>query len=147
MRFPRNKQIFRGQLDVAAFAGVMFILLVFILLHSQLVFTPGVPIRLPVADELPGVIGRSLVVSIDAQGQFYFDNQITHERVLRQRLSERVMESGEPWTLIIQADEAVSSGRVMELMALARKAGIKDAAWGTRPSHSSTNQLPAALLP
>ena len=70
MRFPRNKQIFRGQLDVAAFAGMLFILLVFILLRSQLVFTPGVPIRLPVEDELPGVIGpRLVVVSLDATGQ------------------------------------------------------------------------------
>jgi biopolymer transport protein ExbD len=147
MRFPRNKQIFRGQLDVAAFAGVLFILLIFILLHSQLVFTPGVPISLPVADELPGVIGQSLVVSVDAQGQFYFDNQVTHERLLRQRLSERVTATREPLTLIIQADEAVRSGRVMELLALARKAGVRDAAWGTRPPPGATNRVPALQAP
>jgi biopolymer transport protein ExbD len=75
MRFPRNKQIFRGQLDVAAFASVLFILLIFMLLHSQLVFTPGVPIRLPEADGLPGVKGDKRIVSIDASGQYYFDNR------------------------------------------------------------------------
>ena len=53
MRFPRNRQIFRGQLDVAAFASVLFLLLIFILLRSQLVFTPGVPIRLIEADDTP----------------------------------------------------------------------------------------------
>jgi biopolymer transport protein ExbD len=147
MRFPRNKQIFRGQLDVAAFAGVLFILLVFILLHSQLVFTPGVPIRLPVADELSGVIGRSVVVSVDARGQFYFDNQLTHERLLLSRLKEEVVATSEPLTLIIQADEAVNSGRVMELISLAKQAGVKDAAWGTGPSSSTTNRAPALQLP
>ena len=105
MRFPRNKQIFRGQLDVAAFAGVFFLLLIFVLLQSQLVFTPGVPIRLPEAEDLPGVIGRSVVVAVDASGQYYFDNQLTHERLLRQRLQEEVGAAREPLTLIIQADK------------------------------------------
>ena len=146
MRFPRNKQIFRGQLDVAAFAGMLFILLVFILLRSQLVFTPGVPIRLPVAEELPGVIGRSVVVSVDATGQFYFENQITHERLLRARLSNLAAEAPEPLTLIIQADEAVSTGRVMELVSLARQAGVKVGAWATRPP-SPANQRAPALSP
>ncbi len=147
MRFPRNKQIFRGQLDVAAFAGVFFILLIFILMHSRLVFTPGVPIRLPTADDLPGVIGRSVVVSVDAGGQYYFDNQVTPERRLRTRLSEEVAAAREPLTLIIQADEDVSSGRMMDLMTLARKAGVKDVAWAGRPSTPSTNRVPALLNP
>ena len=146
MRFPRNKQIFRGQLDVAAFAGMLFILLVFILLRSQLVFTPGVPIRLPVAEELPGVIWRSVVVSVDATGQFYFENQITHERLLRSRLSNLAAEAPEPLTLIIQADEAVSTGRVMELVSLARQAGVKVGAWATRPP-SPANQRAPVLSP
>jgi biopolymer transport protein ExbD len=142
MRFPRNKQIFRGQLDVAAFASVLFILLIFVLLHSQLVFTPGVPIRLPEADDLPGVIGPTRVVAVDANGQFYFDNQLTYERVLRQRLKEEVAASREPLTLIIKADEAVSAARVMELVVIARKAGMKDAAWATRPATSETIRAP-----
>jgi biopolymer transport protein ExbD len=143
MRFPRNKQIFRGQLDVAAFASVLFLLLVFMLLHSQLVFTPGVPIRLPEAEDLPGVIGQTLVVSVDASGQYYFDNQVTHERVLRQRLSEEVAASREPLTLVIQADEAVAASRIMQLVVLARKAGMKDSVWATRPPFSGATQFPS----
>ncbi len=142
MRFPRNKQIFRGQLDVAAFASVLFILLIFMLLHSQLIFTPGVPIRLPEADDLPGVIGQTRVVSVDASGQYYFDNQLTHERVLRQRLLEEVTASREPLTLVIQADEAVTSSRIMRLVVLARKAGVKDSVWATRPPVSRANEFP-----
>jgi biopolymer transport protein ExbD len=143
MRFPRNKQIFRGQLDVAAFASVLFILLIFMLLHSQLIFTPGVPIRLPEADDLPGVIGQTRVVSVDASGQYYFDNQVTHERVLGQRLLEEVRDSREPITLVIQADEAVTSSRIMQLVVLARKAGVKDSVWATRPPVSGTHAFPS----
>jgi biopolymer transport protein ExbD len=144
MRFPRNKQIYRGQLDVAAFASVLFILLIFVLLHSQLVFTPGVPIRLPEASELPGVIGHTVVVAIDASGQYYFDNQITHERLLHRRLSEEVAASREPITLIIQADKAVSWDRIVELWVLAHRAGVKYAAGATRPPSSGGNRAPAS---
>ena len=147
MRFPRNKQIFRGQLDVAAFAGVLFIMLIFVLLQSQIVFTPGVPIRLPEADDMPGVVGQTRVVAVDASGQFYFDNQITHERLLQQRLKEEVGASREPITLIIQADEAVSAKKIKELLVLARRAGVRDAAWATRPPASVTNGAAASRLP
>jgi len=137
MRFPRNRQIFRGQMDVAAFAGVVFILLMFVLLHTRLVFTPGVPIRLPEAEELSGVTGHTIVVAVDASGQFYFDNQLTHERLLQQRLSEEVMDSREPVTLVIQADKAVSWDNLAKLGLLARKAGVRDAVLATRPPISS----------
>ena len=140
MRFPRNRQIFRGQLDVAAFAGVVFILLVFVLLHSRLVFTPGVPIRLPEADELSGVRGPTIVVAVDASGQYYFDNQLTHERTLHQRLAWEVTASREALTLVIQADKAVPWDHLAKLVLLARKAGVKDAVLATRPPISSAAQ-------
>ena len=135
MRFPRNKQIFRGQLDIAAFAGVLFILLIFVLLHSQLVFTPGVPIRLPEAEDLPGVIGQhNPVVAVDASGQYYFENQIAREDLLRQRLAEEVNASREPVTLIIQADKSVTWDDLQKLSLLARKAGIRSVMLATRPA-------------
>ena len=147
MRFPRNRQIFRGQLDVAAFAGVVFILLMFVLLHTRLVFTPGVPIRLPEAEELSGVIGRTVVVAVDASGQYYFDNQLTHERLLRQRLTEEVNASREAVTLVIQADRAVSWENLAKLGLLARKAGVKDAVLATRPPVSSPHHATPTAEP
>jgi biopolymer transport protein ExbD len=147
MRFPRNRQIFRGQLDVAAFAGVLFMLLVFVLLHSRLVFTPGVPIRLPEADELSGVIGHTIVVTVDASGQYYFDNQLTHERILRTRLIEEVNSSREPVRLVIQADKAVTWDNLAKLALLARKAGVKDAVLATRPPLASSGHTAPTAPP
>jgi biopolymer transport protein ExbD len=141
MRLPRNRQIFRGQLDVAAFAGVLFILLIFVLLHSQLVFTPGVPIHLAEAEDLPGVIGDTIVVAVDASGQYYFDNQVTHERQLHQRLKDAVNASREPVTLVIQLDKAVTWENLSKLRLLARKAGVKEALLATRPPLSSSTNI------
>src|SRR6266508_6360058 len=107
MRFPRNKQIFRGTFDVGPFAGVFFLLLIFVLLNSSLVFTPGVPIHLPETEELPGTAGKTVVVAVDSAGQIYFDHQITQEKSLRERLTEEANAAQEPLTLIVQADEDV----------------------------------------
>jgi biopolymer transport protein ExbD len=114
-------------------------------LHSRLVFTPGVPIRLAEADDLPGVIGHILVVAVDANGQYYFENQLTHEHLLRARLSEKVSAAHEPVTLVIEADEGVSWNNLQKLGALARKAGVKDAVLATRPSLSGSKR--SASLP
>jgi hypothetical protein len=46
MRFPRNAKMFRGQMDAAPFAGVFFLLTLFVLLAS-FTYTPGVRLRLP----------------------------------------------------------------------------------------------------
>src|SRR6185503_12672137 len=143
MRFPRNRQIFRGQLDVAAFASVLFLLLIFILLRSQLVFTPGVPIRLIEADDMPGVIGRSVVVAVDSSGQYYFDNQLIHERLLKQQLKFKVEESREPLTLIIQGDKSVNLEQLVRVGELGYKAGVREAFIASRPALASKRAAPA----
>ncbi len=45
MRFPRQAKIFRGQLDAAPVAGVVFLLVIFMQLNS-LLYTPGVLVHL-----------------------------------------------------------------------------------------------------
>ncbi|HMJ90072.1 MAG TPA: biopolymer transporter ExbD [Candidatus Acidoferrum sp.] len=134
MRFPRNKQIFRGQPDLGAYIGVFFLLLIFVLLNSAIVFTPGVPIHLPDADELPGVAGDTLVVAVDASGTFYFDNQVTPEPLLKQRLFEEVSASRHPLTLLVQMDRGCTWETLLRLALLARRAGIKDVVPATRPA-------------
>jgi biopolymer transport protein ExbD len=89
---------------------------------------------LPEAEDLPGIIGHTVVVAVDASGQYYFENQVTHPRLLRQRLAEEVNASREPVTLVIQADKNVTWDDLKNLGLLARKAGVKDAVLATRPA-------------
>ena len=53
MKFPRNARIFRGQLDAAPFAALFFLLVIFLMV-SSLIYTPGVRLELPVADNSAG---------------------------------------------------------------------------------------------
>jgi biopolymer transport protein ExbD len=133
MRFPRNSKIFRGQLDAAPFAGVFFLLVIFLLLHSSLVFIPGVPIRLPEADSLPGTANDTVVVAVDASGQFYFENRICDDNRLREGLKAAVAKANGPLTLVVQADEDVKHKVLLRLELLAQAVGIKEALLATRP--------------
>ena len=132
MKFPRNARIFRGQLDAAPFATVLFLLVIFLLLGS-LVYTPGVRLELPVADNLPGTDKPTVAVAIDANGRLYFENQAIEESRLRGRLNLLVQQSPEPPTLIVQADRAVTTEMLVRLSMLARDAGITNGLLATLP--------------
>jgi biopolymer transport protein ExbD len=132
MRFPRHTKVFRGQLDAAPYAGVFFLLTMFVLLNSSIVFTPGLPIQLPEATDVPGVTGPTIAIAVDDGSRIYFDNQVTNEERLRQRLRDSVASTPDI-TLVIHADGKVEWATLARLMLLARDAGVKKAVQATRP--------------
>lgn len=131
MKFPRNARIFRGQLDAAPFAMVFFLLLIFLML-SALVYTPGVLLKLPVGADLPGTDKPMVAVAIDANGRLYFENQVIDENLLRDRLRQEA-KNVPGLTLLVQADEAVTQKRLLQLTVLAREAGISESWLATLP--------------
>ena len=133
MRFPRSIKPFRGQLEMAPFLSVFFLLAVLLMFGSSLVFTPGIPIDLPESADLPGAANPTLAVAVDADGHLYFENQIIEETRLRERLAAAVDQSKEPLTLIVQADQQVKHKYIFQLALLARGVGIKDLYYASRP--------------
>jgi biopolymer transport protein ExbD len=138
MKFPRNARIFRGHLDAAPFAIVFFLLVIFLMLGS-LVYTPGVRLTLPVAEDLPGTDKPTVAVAIDANGRLYFENQVIEEARLRERLRQAVATTP-GLTLLVQADESVPQKRLIQLTLLARDAGISESWLATlaRPAAVTT---------
>ncbi len=67
MKFPRNARFLRSTFDVAPFAVVFFLLVIFLML-AALLPTPGLSLRLPVASDLPGTDKPTVAVAIDAAG-------------------------------------------------------------------------------
>ena len=134
MKFTRNARIVRGQLDVAPFAGVFFLLVIFMMLCS-LVYTPGarLQLQLPRADGLPGTDKPTVSVAIDGDGRLYYENQWIEETTLQRRLREAAKKSPEPLTLVVQADKSVSYETCLHLALLARDAGMAEAVLAMLP--------------
>ncbi len=134
MRFPRTARVFRGQLDASPFVGVLFLLAIFLLLNSSLVFMPGVAIHLPEAADLPGMTNPTVAVAVDRVGQLYFQSQVISEDDLKHRLRNAAGAMKEPLTLVLLADKSVPNGTIVRLSNLAREAGVKDVLLATRPA-------------
>jgi len=132
MKFPRNEKILRSPFEMAPFAAVFFLLVIFVML-SVLLPTPGVPVRLPVAADLPGIDKPSVSVAVDATGRVYFKNQIVNENELKADLNGAAKAAPGPLTLVIHADKSVSYDQLLHLTLLARGAGIESALLATLP--------------
>src|SRR4051812_5697171 len=126
MKFPRNARIFRGHLEIAPFASVFFLLVILVSL-SSLMYTPGVRIQLPVANDLPGIDKPSVSVAIDRNGGLYYANKrVVEDELKRELVSELGKVAGKPLVLIIHADQQVSYKTLLALTLLARDAGISE---------------------
>ena len=132
MKFPRHSRLLRGPFDMAPFAAVLFLLVIFLMLGA-LVPISGLPLRLPVADNLPGTDKPTVTVVVDANGRFYFSNQIVTEDKLKSAIKTAVQKSRAPLTLVIQADKDVTYDQFIHLTLLAREAGIQNALLATLP--------------
>jgi biopolymer transport protein ExbD len=132
MKFPRNARIHRGHLDAAPYATVFFLLVLFVLLGS-LVYTPGVRLSLPAAEDLPGTDAPSVAVAVDSTGRLYFQNQVIEAADLSTRLRVAVRNVHGPLMLIVHADKAVPYDNIIQLAQLARDAGIRDTILATLP--------------
>jgi biopolymer transport protein ExbD len=142
MKFPRNARIFRGHLDAAPFAAVLFLLVIFLMVGS-LIYTPGVRLELPVANDLPGTDKPAVSVAVDKNGRLYYENQWIEEDELRDRLRKTAMESKEPLTLLVHADKEATYEMIVRLTLLAREAGIPEAFLATLPRPFAGSARPA----
>jgi biopolymer transport protein ExbD len=131
MKFPRNSRLLRSSFDMAPFAAVLFLLVIFLMLGAFLP-TSGLPLRLPVANDLPGTDRPTVAVAVDANGRFYFANQIVSEDKLKSAL-KAAQKSRAPLTLVIRADKTVTYDQLVHLVLLAREAGIQNALLATLP--------------
>lgn len=133
MKFPRNAKILRSHFDVAPFAAVFFALLIFVLLFT-LMPTPGIPLRPPTADNLPGASPPTVAMAVDATNNLYYENQIVNKRELLTYLMVATNRAHGPVTLIIHADKNVTYETLVDLTLLARRAGITNSQLATLPS-------------
>jgi biopolymer transport protein ExbD len=132
MKFPRNVRIAKGSFDAAPWVTVMFLLVIFVMLGG-LLYTPGVRIQLPVAQDLPGTDKPTITVALDAAGGLYYQNQKIADQALLVRLKDFAREAPEKPVLVVQADKGVSYDKLVRLTQMARAAGIDEAVLATLP--------------
>ncbi len=152
MKFPRNAKIFRGQLDVAPFASVFFLLAIFMIFSSLLTSSPGVKIELPelTGSEFARATLPKLDIAVTAGGDIIFESQNITKSNLRERLEFAVnrFTKNSPTnapTLVLQADKNADLETLLQICQTAVEVGVKQTIWaGRAPTfESDATQAPS----
>lgn len=134
LRDRLRHQWFSGVGDFAPVGSVFFLLLIFLLLQSHLAPVPGVLVELPSVETVSPIPGPdSQTVVVDREGRLFFRQQLTSDEALARQLAEHVARSSEQALLVIQADRDLNLGRLAEVYALCRRAGVSRLKLQTRP--------------
>jgi biopolymer transport protein ExbD len=95
---------------------------------------PGMRIALPVSTNRPGVNGPAVIVAVNANGQYFYENQLVQKEAdLEAKLARAAAASRDPLTLELKMDRAVPIDTFVKLSDMARKAGFEQVLVGTRP--------------
>jgi biopolymer transport protein ExbD len=141
MKFPRNAKILRSPFEMAPFAAMFFLLVIFMLL-AALLPVPGIPLQLPVVNDLPGIDRPTVAMAVDSGGRFFFASQLVGEVQLGSDLRDAARKSRVPLTLVIHADKSVTEEQLIHLALLAGTNGIQSALLATLPGVAGASARP-----
>ena len=121
----RKKKDDEPDISIAPLVDIVFLLLIFFMVTSHYDIAAGVQIKLPKITKktvTPDAENKVFVI-VDKAGNIYIDGKKIDIKNLKNRLSEEVKKKG-VLRLILQADADVRHGKVVEIMDIAKNAGI-----------------------
>ncbi|RLB03312.1 MAG: biopolymer transporter ExbD [Deltaproteobacteria bacterium] len=133
MRFIDRNDQGDTRIDLTPLVDTVFLLLIFFMLSSAFVITPGIKVELPkAAYERVFREKKEIRVSITRKNRIYVDRKRVNLKELEKIFRERAKKA--PQTMvIIRADSRALHGKVVEVMDLAKSAGLSKLAIATRP--------------
>jgi biopolymer transport protein ExbD len=113
-------------ISIAPLIDIVFLLLIFFMVTSHFDIASGVQISLPeVAQRLMNEEKNTRVtLVVDKSSETYLEGQKIDMNDLQDKLSRFVQER-EILHLVLQADKDVSHGKVVEIMDIAKSAGVQ----------------------
>ncbi len=124
MRFrrPSDEDI---RLGIAPLIDIVFLLLIFFMVTSHFDVASGVQIRLPQSSRrILEQAEDKVTLVLDKSGKVYFKGREIDSQTLRETLQDIVARQGVV-RLVLQADKDVRHGQVVELMDVAKTAGVQ----------------------
>jgi len=134
-------KIASGKINIIPLIDIFFLLLIFFLISSSLIFQPGVPVQLPETKASTVRASEKIVVTITENELLFFnDNKVEWselERQLRKVVAEsrRVQAARQPQDeggkssgyspmMVLRADARVEYDKVVQIMSLARRLNL-----------------------
>ena len=120
------------QINVVPMVDIMLVLLIIFMLTASFISTPSVPVKVPKALTSNPTAPASQALVLTVKGDIYYQNRKIDKAALAQDLREAAALNPN-LRLVLSADTQVTHGKVVELLDLARQAGVTQIALGVTP--------------
>lgn len=126
----------KARIEIIPMIDTVFFLLVFFMLASlSMAIYRGLPVNLPTAASGRQALQENASLTVTKGGEFYLNKQPVSLETLGSHL--KALQANNPdLVIIINADEGVPHGRVVEAMDAARQAGVGRLAIAVKPSEA-----------
>ena len=143
MKSSNDNEAMMSEINVTRLVDVMLVLLVVFIVTAPLLVPQSLKITLPETERLTSSSSVSLAIEktrliIQADGKLVFDEKPVNDKELAVLLRAKALEPS--FQLFVESDEAVKYGRVAQVMAIAKNAGIPRISFLTLPQTDTTKK-------
>lgn len=126
MNFRRNSKDHTPDLNMTPLVDVVLLLVLFFMVTAQFSVLPGLKLVLPGIEPNSRAnvqAGERLEITVTADGDIYFEDQITTMKNLPLHL-ERTGTAGSEVVIVVKADRSVPYGQIIKIMDTLRLEGF-----------------------
>jgi biopolymer transport protein ExbD len=126
----------KARIEIIPMIDTIFFLLVFFMISTlSMSQYRGMPVNLPKAAASQQAPAESAAITIDNQGRLFVDKQPVEKEMLGDLLRRQLADNAD-LLVVINADDGVEHGRVVEVMDIARGANVARMAIAVKPKRS-----------
>ncbi len=141
MRFSRRLKP-QTNVDLVPLIDVVFQLVVFFMVSTTFIVTPGIGLTLPASTTAEPVVMSRLVITVASQDEVYLNDELMDLPGLSEKLAElkgRPDASELEKTVVLEADKEVPYRLMIEVLDILRKNGYRGVNLKTRKLPGRTN--------
>jgi biopolymer transport protein ExbD len=132
MRIQR-RSIKKARIEIIPMIDTIFFLLVFFMISTlSMSQFKGMPVNLPKAAAGQQAPAESAAITIDKEGRLFLNQQAIDQASLGDALRQELTKNAE-MLVVINADDGVQHGQVVEVMDIARGANVAKIAIAVKP--------------
>ncbi len=135
MRLPK-RSLKKARIEIIPMIDTIFFLLVFFMISTlSMAQYRGVQVNLPKAASGSQAPAENATVTLTQDGLLYVNKEVVQRQALRPSL-QRKLEKNPDLLVIINADDGVRHGQVVEIMDEARQAGVAKMSIAVKPKEN-----------
>ncbi len=119
-----------ADIDMTPMMDIVFIMLIFFIVTTSFVKESGIEVNRPSAETAEQQKRGNIIVALKSNNEIWIDKRTVEVHQVRAHI-ERLRAEQPEGTVIISADKASSTGKLVEVMDQIRAAGVRDAAIAT----------------